>query len=80
MKSSKYFAFLAAAVLTAGAYAQTTTTATTTTRPAGVDKRQAGGALYLQYWFYYPESFSGGIGRIFGHSWPGYHPDDWKGV
>jgi hypothetical protein len=44
-----------------------------------VDKRPAGGALYLQYWFYYPESFSGGIGRIFGHSWPGYHPDDWEG-
>ena len=32
-----------------------------------------GGALYLQYWFYYPESFTGGIGRIFGDSWPGFH-------
>jgi hypothetical protein len=44
-----------------------------------VDRREAGGALYLQYWFYYPESFSGGIGRVFGDSWPGYHPDDWEG-
>jgi hypothetical protein len=44
-----------------------------------VDRRAAGGALYLQYWFYYPESFSAGIGRIFGHSWPGYHRDDWEG-
>jgi hypothetical protein len=44
-----------------------------------VDRRPAGGALYLQYWFYYPESFSGGIGRMFGHRWPGYHPDDWEG-
>ena len=38
-----------------------------------------GGPLYLQYWFYYPESFTGGIGRMFGDSWPGYHPDDWEG-
>jgi hypothetical protein len=44
-----------------------------------IDRRPAGGALYLQYWFYYPESFSGGIGRVFGHRWPGYHPDDWEG-
>jgi hypothetical protein len=44
-----------------------------------VDRRAAGGALYLQYWFYYPESFSGGIGRVFGHRWPGYHADDWEG-
>jgi hypothetical protein len=44
-----------------------------------VDKRGAGGSLYVQYWFYYPESFSGGIGRMFGHRWPGYHPDDWEG-
>jgi hypothetical protein len=44
-----------------------------------VDRRAANGALYLQYWFYYPESFSGGIGRVFGHRWPGYHPDDWEG-
>jgi hypothetical protein len=44
-----------------------------------VDRRSGGGPLYLQYWFYYPESFSGGIGRMFGHSWPGYHPDDWEG-
>jgi hypothetical protein len=45
-----------------------------------VDRRAEGGALFVQYWFYYPESFSGGIGRIFGHRWPGYHPDDWEGL
>lgn len=44
-----------------------------------VDERKAGGALYLQYWFYYPESFTGGIGRVFGEDWPGYHSDDWEG-
>jgi hypothetical protein len=44
-----------------------------------VDRRAAGGPLYLQYWFYYPESFTGAIGRMFGDSWPGYHPDDWEG-
>jgi hypothetical protein len=44
-----------------------------------VDRRAGGGALYLQYWFYYPESFTGGIGRMFGHRWPGYHADDWEG-
>jgi hypothetical protein len=44
-----------------------------------VDGRPSGGSLYIQYWFYYPESFSGGIGRIFGHRWPGYHADDWEG-
>jgi hypothetical protein len=44
-----------------------------------VDRRPAGGALYVQYWFYYPESFTAGIGRMFGHRWPGYHPDDWEG-
>ena len=45
-----------------------------------VDRRPAGGSVYLQYWFYYPESFTAGIGRIFGHRWPGYHADDWEGV
>jgi hypothetical protein len=44
-----------------------------------VDRRDVGGALYVQYWFYYPESFTGGIGRIFGDDWPGFHPDDWEG-
>jgi hypothetical protein len=44
-----------------------------------VDRRAAGDALYIQYWFYYPESFTAGIGRVFGHLWPGYHPDDWEG-
>ncbi len=45
-----------------------------------VDRRSRGGALYIQYWFYYPESLTGGIGRIFGDLWPGYHADDWEGV
>ena len=44
-----------------------------------VDRRGDGGALYLQYWFYFPESFTGGIGRIFGDKWPGFHRDDWEG-
>ena len=43
-----------------------------------VDRRGDGGALYLQYWFYYPESITGGIGRLFGDSWPGFHKDDWE--
>jgi hypothetical protein len=45
-----------------------------------VDRRPSGGPLYVQYWFYYPESFTAGVGRIFGHRWPGYHADDWEGV
>jgi hypothetical protein len=45
-----------------------------------VDRRPAGGPLYIQYWLYFPESFTGGIGRVFGHRWPGYHADDWEGV
>jgi hypothetical protein len=47
-----------------------------------VDRRSGGGALYIQYWLYYPESFSGGIGRKLGplsHKWPGFHKDDWEG-
>jgi hypothetical protein len=47
-----------------------------------VDRRKTGDALYLQYWLYFPESFSGGLGRRLGplaHKWPGYHPDDWEG-
>lgn len=44
-----------------------------------IDRRPSGGALYIQYWFYYPESFTGGIGRALGHRWPGYHADDWEG-
>jgi len=43
-----------------------------------VDRRSDGGSLYIQYWFYYPESFTAGIGRIFGDAWPGFHPDDWE--
>jgi hypothetical protein len=43
-----------------------------------VDRRARGGSLYLQYWFYYPESFTGGVGRMFGDAWPGFHPDDWE--
>ena len=47
-----------------------------------VDRRRDGGSLYLQYWLYFPESFSGGIGRkveLFGGKWPGAHADDWEG-
>jgi hypothetical protein len=47
-----------------------------------VDDRAGGGSLYIQYWFYYPESFTAGIGRLLGplaHDWPGYHKDDWEG-
>lgn len=47
-----------------------------------IDRRGTGGSLYVQYWFYYPESFSGGIGRGLGplqDRWPGYHADDWGG-
>jgi hypothetical protein len=47
-----------------------------------VDRRSEGGSLYLQYWLYYPESFTGGIGRKLGpfaQYWPGFHPDDWEG-
>ena len=43
-----------------------------------VDTRSRGGYLYVQYWFYYPESFTAGIGRLFGDAWPGYHRDDWE--
>ena len=45
-----------------------------------VDRRRAGGPLYVQYWFYFPESFTGAIGRLFGDRWPGFHPDDWEGL
>jgi hypothetical protein len=45
-----------------------------------IDRRARGGNLYVQYWLYFPESFSGAIGRLLGHRWPGYHPDDWEGV
>jgi hypothetical protein len=47
-----------------------------------VDRRPDDGRLYLQYWLYFPESFSGGIGRRLGpisDRWPGFHPDDWEG-
>jgi hypothetical protein len=47
-----------------------------------VDRRPEGGAVYFQYWLYFPESFSGGIGRELGplsDRWPGFHPDDWEG-
>jgi hypothetical protein len=47
-----------------------------------VDRRRAGGALYVQYWLYFPESFTAGIGRKLGplaSHWPGFHADDWEG-
>jgi hypothetical protein len=43
-----------------------------------IDHRPSGGALYLQYWFYYPESFTAGIGRDLGRlasRLPGFHTD-----
>jgi hypothetical protein len=49
-----------------------------------VDLRSEGGPLYLQYWLYFPESFTGGIGRTllgrYEKEWPGYHADDWEGL
>jgi hypothetical protein len=48
-----------------------------------VDRRPTGGSLYIQYWLYFPESFTAGIGRRLGplsDRWPGFHPDDWEGV
>jgi hypothetical protein len=47
-----------------------------------IDRRPDGRPLYIQYWFYFPESFSGGVGRKLGplaSEWPGFHPDDWEG-
>jgi hypothetical protein len=47
-----------------------------------IDRRSGAGTLYVQYWFYYPQSFTGGIGRRLGplaQGWPGYHADDWEG-
>jgi hypothetical protein len=47
-----------------------------------IDERRRDGTLYLQYWLYFPESFTGGIGRKLGpftHLWPGFHRDDWEG-
>jgi hypothetical protein len=45
-----------------------------------LDQRARDGFLYLQYWLYFPDSFTGAIGRPLGHRWPGYHADDWEGV
>jgi hypothetical protein len=48
-----------------------------------VDRRADRGYLYLQYWLYFPESFTAAIGRRLGpfaDNWPGYHEDDWEGV
>jgi hypothetical protein len=48
-----------------------------------IDRRRSGGPLYIQYWLYFPESFTAGIGRSLGRfswqRWPGYHEDDWEG-
>jgi hypothetical protein len=47
-----------------------------------IDRRAGDGSLYLQYWLYFPESFTGGIGRTLGPlagHWPGFHEDDWEG-
>jgi hypothetical protein len=48
-----------------------------------IDRRRETGTLYVQYWLYFPESFSGGIGRKLGplaQHWPGFHKDDWEGL
>lgn len=39
----------------------------------GYDCSGAGGRLYLQYWLYYPESLTRGLGRL-----GGFHRDDWE--
>jgi hypothetical protein len=47
-----------------------------------IDRRRSGGAVYVQYWLYFPESFTAGVGRNLGplvQQWPGYHADDWEG-
>jgi hypothetical protein len=47
-----------------------------------IDRRREGGAVFFQYWLYFPESFTAGIGRKLGpfaSRWPGRHPDDWEG-
>lgn len=41
-------------------------------RGAGCSGERAG-ALYLQYWLYYPDSATRGLGRV-----GGYHRDDWE--
>jgi hypothetical protein len=47
-----------------------------------------GGATYLQYWFYYPDSTTtwGGLAAVWSaldvvrsSSYPGFHHDDWEG-
>jgi hypothetical protein len=47
-----------------------------------VDRRNSSGSLYVQYWLYFPQSFTAGIGRKLGpfaDRWPGFHRDDWEG-
>ncbi|KAA0273430.1 MAG: hypothetical protein EDQ89_04950 [Acidobacteria bacterium] len=39
----------------------------------GYDCTGAGGRIYLQYWLYYPESLTRGLGRL-----GGFHRDDWE--
>ena len=43
--------------------------------PGGPDCTGGDGNLYLQYWLYYPESLTHGLGR-FG----GFHEDDWESL
>ena len=40
---------------------------------AGYDCAGAAGRIYLQYWLYYPESLTHGLGRL-----GGFHRDDWE--
>jgi len=41
----------------------------------GYDCAGAEGRLYLQYWLYYPDSLTHGLGRL-----GGYHGDDWESL
>lgn len=42
---------------------------------AGYDCSGARGNLYLQYWLYYPDSLTHGLGRL-----GGFHRDDWESL
>lgn len=44
-------------------------------RVAGYDCAGARGSVYLQYWLYYPESLTHGLGRV-----GGFHRDDWESL
>lgn len=43
-----------------------------------IDRRERGGALYIQYWLYYADSATLRDLPVVGRE--GYHPDDWESV